>query len=273
MVAIDFKDSSQAAAAWAARHLVDEDGELLLCHVGDESGNDSANAMLEAMAAEQHPRRVRSIVRVGEPSETIVDAAAGHDVDLVVLGQNHDRSGLARVLGTTGASVASRTKVPVLFVRSSDVGPPRSLLVALHRSPALPSLLAWTQLFATRFSASVTAVHAVSAMTTLPISSSGIGVDSDRPLERLTEQTERWLEDAVGSLRPHVVSLTTKVALGDPATEIIETARHCEADLVILGRGGVGRVLGRLLGGITTRMLHGGDVALLIVPVATAGSG
>jgi nucleotide-binding universal stress UspA family protein len=104
----------------------------------------------------------------------------------------------------------------------------------------------------------------------MPLMSSGLGVDTDRALEPLVDTTERWLETTVAGLRGRVESLTTSVAFGDPATEIMAADARVGADLVVIGRGGVGRLVGRLLDGTTQRVLRVGDSALLIVPAARA---
>jgi nucleotide-binding universal stress UspA family protein len=86
----------------------------------------------------------------------------------------------------------------------------------------------------------------------------------------MMDATERWLETTVAGLRGRVASLTTSVAFGDPATEIMAADARVGADLVVIGRGGVGRLVGRLLDGTTQRVLRVGDSALLIVPAARA---
>jgi universal stress protein E len=271
MVATDLQAPSLTAVRWSARYFVDDGGELLIVHVvASELDRAGAEETLSDRMADLGVLGARVEVRVGDPADEIVRAAADHAAELIVLGEHADRTGVGRLLGQTGASVARRAEAPVLVARDIATGAPRSLLVALHESPAVPQLLAWVERLATRFSASVTAIHVVPPSTSMPLMSSGLGVDTDRALEPLVDTTERWLETTVAGLRGRVESLTTSVAFGDPATEIMAADARVGADLVVIGRGGVGRLVGRLLDGTTQRVLRVGDSALLIVPAARA---
>lgn len=61
------------------------------------------------------------------------------------------------------------------------------------------------------------------------------------------------------------VEITTKVALGDPAAVIVETAAAWNADLIIVGSHGRG-FWGRLaLGSVSDRVLHTAPCSVLVV--------
>jgi nucleotide-binding universal stress UspA family protein len=61
------------------------------------------------------------------------------------------------------------------------------------------------------------------------------------------------------------VEITTKVALGDPAAVIVETAAAWNADLIIVGSHGRG-FWGRLaLGSVSDRVLHNAPCSVLVV--------
>ena len=60
---------------------------------------------------------VETATEVGQPSRTIVEYAAEHDVDHVVIG-SHGREGLSRILlGSVAELVIRRSPVPVTVVR------------------------------------------------------------------------------------------------------------------------------------------------------------
>jgi nucleotide-binding universal stress UspA family protein len=52
---------------------------------------------------------------------------------------------------------------------------------------------------------------------------------------------------------------------GDPAGEIINTAREVKADLIIMGSRGLGQIGGLILGSVSERVLHGAHIPVLIV--------
>ena len=139
LVAVDESDASREAAEYALAEY--PDATITALHVFDsthpfiyadatggsaeqydeferanrEHGTDVL-AGVEAIA-EERGRDVRTALESGTPSREIVDYAAEHDVDHVVVG-THGRSGASRVLlGSVAAKVAKRAPVPVTIVR------------------------------------------------------------------------------------------------------------------------------------------------------------
>ena len=62
-----------------------------------------------------------------------------------------------------------------------------------------------------------------------------------------------------------VEKLHTVVSRGDPAEELLDYAGNCGADMVVMGRRGVGRVEGLLMGSVSTKMSALADCAVLTV--------
>lgn len=86
-----------------------------------ESAKDTGEAFLEEVAdhAAEAGRGddLETVLHVGQPSREIVEYAAEHDVDHVVVG-SHGRSGVSRVLlGSVAEAVARRAEAPVTIIR------------------------------------------------------------------------------------------------------------------------------------------------------------
>ncbi|MFN8488715.1 MAG: universal stress protein [Caldilineaceae bacterium] len=65
-----------------------------------------------------HQINVKAVVEVGEPASKIVEYAAAHDTDLIVM-CTHGRTGLQRLAyGSTANQVLTTAPCPVLLVRS-----------------------------------------------------------------------------------------------------------------------------------------------------------
>ncbi|MEM9452897.1 MAG: universal stress protein [Myxococcota bacterium] len=60
--------------------------------------------------------RGRTVTRLGQPADVLVDLAEELDADLVVIG-SHGYGGIDRVLGTTAAKVVNRARCSVMVVR------------------------------------------------------------------------------------------------------------------------------------------------------------
>jgi nucleotide-binding universal stress UspA family protein len=64
---------------------------------------------------------VRTIARVGEVSETILQVARDERVDVIVMG-THGRAGLGRlILGSVAEKIVRQAEVPVVTVRTPTV--------------------------------------------------------------------------------------------------------------------------------------------------------
>ena len=74
---------------------------------------------LAADRADELGRTIETVVRTGEPAETILEYVADHAVDHVVMGgHGGDRSDIARrLLGTVATSVVGEAPVTVTVVR------------------------------------------------------------------------------------------------------------------------------------------------------------
>jgi len=78
-----------------------------------------AEALLEAFEAELAAEdcEVERAVEVGKPTTAVVEYAADHDVNQIVMG-SHGRSGVTRILlGSVAETVVRRSPVPVTVVR------------------------------------------------------------------------------------------------------------------------------------------------------------
>jgi len=56
-----------------------------------------------------------------------------------------------------------------------------------------------------------------------------------------------------------------KVAIGDPAAEIIEIADKEKADLIIIGSRGLGAIKGVVLGSVSQKVTHHAACPVMIV--------
>lgn len=60
--------------------------------------------------------------------------------------------------------------------------------------------------------------------------------------------------------------VTTRICVGDFADEILDVAEAEKADLLVMGRRGLGRVREVLLGSVSQKVLHHADCKVVIVP-------
>jgi nucleotide-binding universal stress UspA family protein len=82
--------------------------------------------------------------------------------------------------------------------------------------------------------------------------------------ERLEHEGQDILTHAARAFAEHATHVTTEYRTGDPSEEILKLAREIHADLIVLGRRGLGRIGGLVLGSVSERVLHGAHCAVVI---------
>jgi nucleotide-binding universal stress UspA family protein len=217
--------------------------------------------------------RIWPEVRVGTPVPRIVEVVQTYGADLLVVGPHGARPesvtdgelGREQPLGSTAARLARAASTPVLLARALPEGAPRRVLAAVDDSPRTDVVLAWARLFAARFGTAVLLLHVLDpglAGATASPGTSGL-------MDALRDATRRWLDERAAPLRGAVgdgADVTTAVAVGEPAAEILAAASGAGADLVVIGTRRAEDAQRVLTGRTADRLLRRGMGPVLIVP-------
>lgn len=186
-----------------------------------------------------------SVFTMGRPVHELAEVARANGADLVVVG-SRSRSPLARALGSTADALLDRVQASVLVARGSP--PPRRILAATDGSPAGGRAVAWALEHARATGAHAMVEHVLEYPEGAPV-----------PAENI-------LRDAVGWMRlsppPRV---TYHLEAGRPAERILATAEATDADLVVVGSRGLGRVRGWLLGSVSRRVASAASASVLVL--------
>ena len=97
---------------------------------------------------------------------------------------------------------------------------------------------------------------------------SGTGMAKLAPVDVDTyyyEASDKALAAAVDLLRKAGVSFTVHRAVGDAAEIIAARARELECDAIVMSTRGHGKLMGMLLGSVSTKVLHLADVPVTLV--------
>ncbi len=86
---------------------------------------------------------------------------------------------------------------------------------------------------------------------------------SSETLRRVGERIAEKAHEALSA--KGVQDVTTQVVDGDPASSIIAAAEHEKAELVVMGRRGLGNVAGLVMGSVSHKVAHLAECACLTV--------
>lgn len=111
---------------------------------------------------------------------------------------------------------------------------------------------------------------------------SALDIDPDEIREIMEQQDIDQLEMEKKKPELVFVSRVTKMAaeegigarcevkIGNPSEEIIDYAKETSADIIVMGSHGRTAIANALMGNIATRVLHNGNIPVLIIPAHDA---
>jgi nucleotide-binding universal stress UspA family protein len=191
----------------------------------------------------------QDIVRAGDPAESIQAVALERNAEMIVM-CTHARRGLDHLLfGSVAENVVRNTSLPVLLTKPDAPVPRpelRRILLALDGTPESERVLDAVRPLAQRLSSQLVLLHV------LPLAPENGGDARFR------------IEAAARRLSEAGLTASTLFAHGDPARQILETARRLESDLIAItthSRRGSAR---RLLGSVAQEVVRAADGVLLL---------
>lgn len=241
---------------------------LIIFHVYDNSGMSAFRASemrcyydADARAEKHHlePLAQRAwnlgihtkiIVQPGLPADEILTYLRRHNVDRVVMGA-HSPGPVGKLLvGPVAEEVLRKASVPVCFV-GPNVGEgtfrnlvTRKVLCDVSKQEASHVVANFGAGLAVKHNASLILHHVIPPQERAEV----LG-------DRTTDQIEAELPSLVPVKLKHKVSVLTRVALGDPADELLCHGRSQQADLIVLGAQGASQFAAVTRFGIVYKVL------------------
>lgn len=208
----------------------------------------------------------------GDPRDRIVEIARTWKADLVVVGGR----GLTRLaealLGSVSTAVLRRAPCPVLVVKGRPTGLARAV-VAVDGSD---NSMAAARLFAALPPPKATAVRLLAVLDLPALMAPAEGAapplltTPDALVNDRRAVLEGMLSRVAASYEGVVGKVECSVVLGNPAAEIISSAREPDVDLMVMGARGLGPIRRWLLGSVSERVLHHVECPVLVVPPSPA---
>ncbi len=143
------------------------------------------------------------------------------------------------------------------------------ILVAVDGSSHAERAVEFAADLAVQYEAALTVLNVVSYASTVPLALGayaeleGLYAESRTVLQSAGEKTVGSAADKARHLG--VTKVLTAVELGSPAQAICDTAKAIEADVVVMGRRGLGDFSGLFLGSVTHKVAHTADCTVVTV--------
>lgn len=191
-----------------------EIAETHLCVAQDE---------LASFLTSEFPKPIcRRILRSGNAAAEIVDVARTEDIDLIVM-PTHAGQFRRLVLGSTTAQVLDQVHCPVLTTKHAEAMVPAALghrvwVCAVGLTSDSERILAFASRAAATVAAKLTVIHVVDARDPIQRAEKNVRTRMEKLFQRVGWEGE------------------FKIAVGSRKQALLEAARNCDADLLIIGR-------------------------------------
>ncbi len=217
------------------------------------------NEQLERLAIDRGSL-ASAIIEAGAPHRMLLESAASHDVDLIVVGA-HETSG--RTLhGSTTDRVLRKATCPVWVVAGDSGLPPERVVAPVDLSPLSEECLHAALELLGAFDGGALDVEALFVLTAEEHESST--QFTPQQIERLAhEELERFVD---GLEAPGGGEIRRKVRIGDIRKEILREIDDASADLLVLGTHGRSGFERFLLGSVAADMAGRAPCNVLIIP-------
>jgi nucleotide-binding universal stress UspA family protein len=286
LVATDFSATAQAGIDWALELARTHQAQIVLVHgvmlpnrATDfvpsppdltEKLQEAASGRLNEAAERARGRGAEVIadLRVGLPSQAILEAAEERSVDLVVLG-TRGLTGLQHLfLGSTAQRVVQHADCPVLTVHPGDIDQHRQIRTVLvptdfSRNAELSTSVALDLLAKQPEETTLVLLHVYhlpyeyTAYGSIPTS-----LDYFKDVEGAAEERLRELAEPLAS---EGLSVKTVAREGYPPEVIVGEAEAIGADLIALGTHGRSGLTHLLLGSTAERVVQHASCPVLTV--------
>ena len=209
----------------------------------------------------------------GSPAKVIVRLA--NDYDVTVIGATSQYDTTRPGIGSVASRVVEHAPGIVLVCREPRGGSSLRILLCVDSSRASQQALSALLTFLSTESAEVTLMHVVETPWV------NLGLDRDwfdqggetreqrssetRLEEELQSEANEIIQDAVDQLTRHGLDVTTVIAEGNPATEILGQAEQDEYDLIVIGASGATDMKHRMLGSVSARVTAQAPCSVAVV--------
>ena len=205
-------------------------------------------------------------------ANSIVSHAGEFDSGLIVMCAHGNQGVHDWVVGSLPQQVINQGKTPVLLMHPDEcqeILDIKQILVALDGISEHETGLPIVARLAQALSASLRLLQVVPTLTTLKAEQSASGMllpgATTALLDMAETNAEQHLEEHAAEWRAAGLTVSTKVARGDPAPKVVEASKT--ADLIVLGTHGKAGIKAFWAGSVASKIIAHTHLPILLIPV------
>jgi nucleotide-binding universal stress UspA family protein len=221
--------------------------------------------------------QVYPLVKKGYPGEEILKIIRSKNIDLVVMGTRGFSKATGFLLGSVSQWVLQEAPCSVLIARKmsrekkGEQG--LKLLLATDGSADSREAVQFVKTVALSASSHLTLIHVVQkhvyetarALTIDSTKENEFAKLSEELLEIRGREGAKLLEHTRKALSLSGLTIQERLAYGNPADEILKTARYMQADLIVVGSRGTTGVKRMFMGSVSNKVSHSAGCPVAVI--------
>ncbi|MEM8902220.1 MAG: universal stress protein [Actinomycetota bacterium] len=271
VIGIDRSFATRTVTAWGARLAAVVDAEVVEAHAFQRPPDVDADELARLLAlraadleerfvdhATERGARARLVVEVGDPRQVIDRVARRESADLVVLGRSGEGADPEdHRLGRVAEHMAHHSTGSLAVVPSERQGPVTRVVLGVDGSAESLAAVAWCALVAPALDADVVVVRVRE-----PEGEGIPGADAAAWRREAAEELVGWSRPLVDAgVRVDLVVVDDR----RPMDALLGAVRSRGADVLLLGRRGVGGFEGLRTGGVALAALQRSPIPVIMV--------
>lgn len=284
MVPLDGSKAAENALPYAEEIAAKFGSEIVLVSVSESAATDTGHLhhtylertaeQVECQLKDWEAKKETVVVKalVGKPAVEILRYADENSVNLIAMASRGLSGEGPWPLGSIAVKIIRATARPVLLIRAqaSELALQQKrllkrILVPLDGSKLGETAVPGTEILARVLGAELVLLQVVEPATTWGAYDSYPSYHTPVNIEGRKASAKAYLDGVGKPLKEKGLNTSTVVEYGLPASQIIEYAKANGVDLIAMSTHGRSGIALWVFGSVTDKVLHTGDMALLIV--------
>jgi len=217
------------------------------------------------------------LVKKGFPGEEILKTIDAKDIDLVVLGTRGFSQASGFLMGSVSQWVVQEAPCSVIIARKVPRGKRNgqgmNLLLATDGSPDARAAVDFVKTVGLPASSKLTILHVIKkhvyeterALTADSGHESELAELAEELLEIRAQEGAKLLEHTRKALSSPTLTIQERLVYGNPAVEILKTARYIRPDLIVMGSRGTTGMKRVFLGSVSNKVAHSAGCSVAVI--------